>query len=141
MFFYLEPDASALLTFMEHALPSKVARSKQSVFSMRTDESSAKQYFQFYGYLSQQQNMLQVSCGGVKGGRSRLIVGPQPRSLNWNYRILFHYLEWRGKGSSIFLLFGGGGGRGVGGGGGTRGRLVLALLRKDTLRLWYEGRL
>lgn len=30
-----------------------------SVFSMRTEESSATQYFQFYGYLSQQQNMLQ----------------------------------------------------------------------------------
>lgn len=30
-----------------------------SVFSERTDESSASQYFQFYGYLSQQQNMLQ----------------------------------------------------------------------------------
>lgn len=32
---------------------------KTSVFSERTDESSAKQYFQFYGYISQQQNMLQ----------------------------------------------------------------------------------
>lgn len=31
----------------------------QSVFSQRTDESSASQYFQFYGYLSQQQNMMQ----------------------------------------------------------------------------------
>ena len=31
----------------------------QSVFSMRTEESSASQYFQFYGYLSQQQNMMQ----------------------------------------------------------------------------------
>ncbi|XP_025414682.1 histone-arginine methyltransferase CARMER isoform X1 [Sipha flava] len=30
-----------------------------SVFSDRTDEASATQYFQFYGYLSQQQNMLQ----------------------------------------------------------------------------------
>lgn len=30
-----------------------------SVFSVRTDDSSATQYFQFYGYLSQQQNMLQ----------------------------------------------------------------------------------
>ncbi|VVC42695.1 Hypothetical protein CINCED_3A009103 [Cinara cedri] len=30
-----------------------------SVFSTRTDEASATQYFQFYGYLSQQQNMLQ----------------------------------------------------------------------------------
>ncbi|CAG0894019.1 unnamed protein product [Darwinula stevensoni] len=31
----------------------------RSVFSTRTDESSASQYFQFYGYLSQQQNMMQ----------------------------------------------------------------------------------
>lgn len=31
----------------------------KSVFSSRTDESSAVQYFQFYGYLSQQQNMMQ----------------------------------------------------------------------------------
>ncbi|XP_022195217.1 histone-arginine methyltransferase CARMER isoform X1 [Nilaparvata lugens] len=31
----------------------------QSVFSERTDDSSAVQYFKFYGYLSQQQNMLQ----------------------------------------------------------------------------------
>ncbi|XP_041827172.1 histone-arginine methyltransferase CARM1 [Melanotaenia boesemani] len=30
-----------------------------SVFSDRTEESSAVQYFQFYGYLSQQQNMMQ----------------------------------------------------------------------------------
>jgi len=30
-----------------------------SIFSERTEESSASQYFQFYGYLSQQQNMMQ----------------------------------------------------------------------------------
>ncbi|KAL1489172.1 hypothetical protein ABEB36_014110 [Hypothenemus hampei] len=30
-----------------------------SMFSVRTEDSSATQYFQFYGYLSQQQNMLQ----------------------------------------------------------------------------------
>jgi len=30
-----------------------------SVFSERTEDSSASQYFQFYGYLSQQQNMMQ----------------------------------------------------------------------------------
>uniref|UniRef100_A0A915JPD7 type I protein arginine methyltransferase n=1 Tax=Romanomermis culicivorax TaxID=13658 RepID=A0A915JPD7_ROMCU len=30
-----------------------------STFDQRTEESSASQYFQFYGYLSQQQNMLQ----------------------------------------------------------------------------------
>ncbi|XP_010569509.1 PREDICTED: histone-arginine methyltransferase CARM1 [Haliaeetus leucocephalus] len=32
---------------------------ERSVFSERTEESSAVQYFQFYGYLSQQQNMMQ----------------------------------------------------------------------------------
>ncbi|XP_041475230.1 histone-arginine methyltransferase CARMER-like isoform X1 [Lytechinus variegatus] len=32
---------------------------KKSLFSQRTDEASAVQYFQFYGYLSQQQNMMQ----------------------------------------------------------------------------------
>ncbi|XP_058788875.1 histone-arginine methyltransferase CARMER isoform X2 [Phymastichus coffea] len=31
----------------------------KSVFNDRTEESSAMQYFQFYGYLSQQQNMMQ----------------------------------------------------------------------------------
>ena len=30
-----------------------------SVFKARTEEASAAQYFQFYGYLSQQQNMMQ----------------------------------------------------------------------------------
>ena len=30
------------------------------MFSLRTEEASAKQYFQFYGFLSQQQNMMQV---------------------------------------------------------------------------------
>ncbi|XP_055705283.1 histone-arginine methyltransferase CARMER [Phlebotomus papatasi] len=34
-------------------------RRANSVFSQRTEESSANQYFQFYGYLSQQQNMMQ----------------------------------------------------------------------------------
>ncbi|XP_075879820.1 histone-arginine methyltransferase CARM1 [Nelusetta ayraudi] len=33
--------------------------SAHSAFSDRTEESSAVQYFQFYGYLSQQQNMMQ----------------------------------------------------------------------------------
>ncbi|KPM02293.1 histone-arginine methyltransferase CARMER-like protein [Sarcoptes scabiei] len=32
---------------------------RESVFTLRTDEASASQYFQFYGYLSQQQNMMQ----------------------------------------------------------------------------------
>ena len=30
-----------------------------SIFKARTEDSSASQYFQFYGYLSQQQNMMQ----------------------------------------------------------------------------------
>jgi len=33
--------------------------SEASLFDERTEESSAEQYFQFYGYLSQQQNMMQ----------------------------------------------------------------------------------
>ncbi|XP_054723835.1 histone-arginine methyltransferase CARMER-like isoform X2 [Uloborus diversus] len=32
---------------------------RNSMFSIRTDDSSATQYFQFYSYLSQQQNMMQ----------------------------------------------------------------------------------
>ncbi|XP_013407254.1 histone-arginine methyltransferase CARMER isoform X2 [Lingula anatina] len=32
---------------------------KGSIFEQRTEEASAAQYFQFYGYLSQQQNMMQ----------------------------------------------------------------------------------
>ena len=35
------------------------SRKVESVFSDRTEDLSALQYFQFYGYLSQQQNMLQ----------------------------------------------------------------------------------
>lgn len=44
------------------SLPSDAcngASKAESVFSLRTEESSASQYFQFYGYLSQQQNMMQ----------------------------------------------------------------------------------
>jgi len=39
----------------------KVVRAKRvkSIFNQRTEQSSAEQYFQFYGYLSQQQNMMQ----------------------------------------------------------------------------------
>lgn len=37
----------------------KVQDVNNSVFIMRTEDSSANQYFQFYGYLSQQQNMMQ----------------------------------------------------------------------------------
>lgn len=37
----------------------KVQNVNNSVFILRTEDSSANQYFQFYGYLSQQQNMMQ----------------------------------------------------------------------------------
>ncbi|KAM3955831.1 arginine methyltransferase 4 [Aphomia sociella] len=43
-----------------HLLVSKIkAGRSSSVFTVRTEDSSAMQYFQFYGYLSQQQNMMQ----------------------------------------------------------------------------------
>lgn len=45
-------------TFNLHIIEAKSGKSP-SVFSVRTEDSSAMQYFQFYGYLSQQQNMLQ----------------------------------------------------------------------------------
>lgn len=68
---YLSPDASELLVFMETSMPSVEKHSQQSVFNLRTDDSSAKQYFQFYGYLSQQQNMLQVKGEGKGEGEGR----------------------------------------------------------------------
>ena len=43
-----------------HLSPEQKQLKKQSVFSQRTEEASEKQYFHFYGYLSQQQFMLQV---------------------------------------------------------------------------------
>ncbi|XP_069693305.1 histone-arginine methyltransferase CARMER isoform X1 [Periplaneta americana] len=43
-----------------HIAVAKVKSGKgASAFTERTDDSSAMQYFQFYGYLSQQQNMMQ----------------------------------------------------------------------------------
>ncbi|XP_021108422.1 histone-arginine methyltransferase CARM1 isoform X2 [Heterocephalus glaber] len=60
--------SSALLKFESHAEFSafsntlKTCQSQKkeySVFSQRTEEASAVQYFQFYGCISQQQNMLQ----------------------------------------------------------------------------------
>nr|XP_013801043.1 PREDICTED: histone-arginine methyltransferase CARM1-like [Apteryx mantelli mantelli] len=59
---------SALLQFKSQAEYSTFSnalkrccnqKKEDSVFSQRTDEASAAQYFQFYGCLSQQQNMLQ----------------------------------------------------------------------------------
>lgn len=56
-----------LLTFPDDTLANQFAAAiskirenkKSSQFNDRTEESSASQYFQFYGYLSQQQNMMQ----------------------------------------------------------------------------------
>jgi len=43
-----------------HGVIFKMRQGKEaSVFNERTDDSSATQYFQFYSYLSQQQNMMQ----------------------------------------------------------------------------------
>ena len=54
-------DTSQLLNhFHSHVSGGEKKVSKQSVFTLRTEEASSKQYFQFYGYLSQQQNMMQV---------------------------------------------------------------------------------
>lgn len=53
--FKTESDAQKLRTVINNI---KRLHPK-SVFSLRTEESSASQYFQFYGYLSQQQNMMQ----------------------------------------------------------------------------------
>ncbi|XP_014663044.1 PREDICTED: histone-arginine methyltransferase CARMER-like isoform X2 [Priapulus caudatus] len=46
-------------TFHKIVVPFKKGVSDVSVFTERTEDASATQYFQFYGYLSQQQNMMQ----------------------------------------------------------------------------------
>ncbi|XP_018394170.1 PREDICTED: histone-arginine methyltransferase CARMER isoform X1 [Cyphomyrmex costatus] len=64
--FTLDTD-SLLITFANETdfrnFHSHIAKLKMgkgvSAFNERTEESSAMQYFQFYGYLSQQQNMMQ----------------------------------------------------------------------------------
>ncbi|KAL3289938.1 hypothetical protein HHI36_023321 [Cryptolaemus montrouzieri] len=53
--FKSQEDARNFTITMTRAKSGKGA----SVFTVRTEDSSATQYFQFYGYLSQQQNMLQ----------------------------------------------------------------------------------
>ena len=54
-------DTSQLLHhLLSHLSAGRRKPVKQSVFNLRTEDTSAKQYFQFYGYLSQQQNMMQV---------------------------------------------------------------------------------
>ncbi|XP_048359429.1 histone-arginine methyltransferase CARM1-like isoform X2 [Sphaerodactylus townsendi] len=59
---------SALLQFRSHSEYSifsnalknfRKQKKEHSVFNQRTEEASAAQYFQFYGCLSQQQNMMQ----------------------------------------------------------------------------------
>ena len=64
-FIHIQEDATYLLKLSNlednnrfYQLVS-AAKSKESVFTQRTEPASAKQYFQFYGYLSQQQNMMQ----------------------------------------------------------------------------------
>uniref|UniRef100_H2Z161 Histone-arginine methyltransferase CARM1 n=1 Tax=Ciona savignyi TaxID=51511 RepID=H2Z161_CIOSA len=62
---HIHGDNSVLITFPSVDELKKFQCSinfrtdSQSVFDKRTEESSAVQYFQFYGYLSQQQNMMQ----------------------------------------------------------------------------------
>ncbi|KAL1437768.1 hypothetical protein MTO96_048625 [Rhipicephalus appendiculatus] len=54
----LFPNSQELLRFHRIVNAFKTGQSN-STFRQRTDEASATQYFQFYGYLSQQQNMMQ----------------------------------------------------------------------------------
>ncbi|XP_033738119.1 histone-arginine methyltransferase CARMER-like isoform X1 [Pecten maximus] len=63
---FTEDQKSSLVKFNSvHTMKTFQFRLKEiksglkSTFSERTDEASAVQYFQFYGYLSQQQNMMQ----------------------------------------------------------------------------------
>lgn len=56
------PKAAKIFFEKVRALKSEIISKNHddsSIFDQRTEESSAVQYFQFYGYLSQQQNMLQ----------------------------------------------------------------------------------
>lgn len=43
----------------KESVKETLAQNVDSIFNQRTDATSAEQYFQFYGYLSQQQNMMQ----------------------------------------------------------------------------------
>ncbi|XP_063061386.1 histone-arginine methyltransferase CARM1-like [Engraulis encrasicolus] len=53
------PSPADFCSFYNAVKSSTAGGSESSVFNMRTEEASAVQYFQFYGYLSQQQNMMQ----------------------------------------------------------------------------------
>jgi len=52
---HTEEDWSRFTSMVASSRDGKV----KSIFAQRTEDSSASQYFQFYGYLSQQQNMMQ----------------------------------------------------------------------------------
>ena len=83
---FLLADASKLLSFFEASVPAEKQRSEVSVFNMRTEESSAKQYFQFYGYLSQQQNMLQVRSDTLMlflAGKYSVVVNFSSQAVNF----------------------------------------------------------
>ncbi|KAI9581168.1 histone-arginine methyltransferase CARMER [Glossina fuscipes] len=68
----------------------------KSVFSQRTEESSASQYFQFYGYLSQQQNMMQDYVR--TSTYQRAILG---NSIDFHNKIILDV----GAGSGILSFF------------------------------------
>ncbi|XP_041961031.1 histone-arginine methyltransferase CARM1-like [Alosa sapidissima] len=53
------PTPADFCSFYNAVKSSTAGSSETSVFNQRTEEASAVQYFQFYGYLSQQQNMMQ----------------------------------------------------------------------------------
>ena len=44
---------------MDFINKTSILSDSESIFKKRTEKTSAEQYFQFYGYLSQQQNMMQ----------------------------------------------------------------------------------
>jgi len=63
----LPDETVVMIQFRDHTDRERFSRlvldfkkqHQQSTFNQRTDIASASQYFQFYGYLSQQQNMMQ----------------------------------------------------------------------------------
>ena len=78
-------DISQLLNYLHTYVAGGQKRlSRQSVFSLRTEEGSAKQYFQFYGFLSQQQNMMQVRCKVLLYNRSmyNYVVGTRAAEVS-----------------------------------------------------------
>ena len=59
---YLFLDTGVLLHQVQSVFDpnNKKNNKKQSVFSLKTEEASASEYFHFYGFLAHQQNMMQV---------------------------------------------------------------------------------